>query len=263
MPAAVLDSVFDAIRDYAKRKSISIITGTIDPDMALPTITYGGGPGDTARAPDAPRRMEEFLATIEAFACRVIVVAVMRVDADDWESAQSAWAAAELEFGANYPSVISHGKAVMADAGDPTGEIAEIDIGVLTNDPALLIRYRDRAPWYLPVMDADSLIDELRESVSEAAGNEGRAERDARARQIEETYRAQEAERRKWSGAKRHEIVAQLANHPDFPKAKKEAARIFLFSRLVGDEMPDDREIARLITREALAMYELEIKPTK
>ncbi|MGI8547192.1 MAG: hypothetical protein ACR2M1_07640 [Gemmatimonadaceae bacterium] len=254
-----------AVRSHAEQTKTPIISGTIEADMVLPRIEYEPEPiGDMD--PSQGDRMKGYLVALGAFATQALIVSITRVDEIDWEEAQAAWAAAEGELGEQYAGIVAHAKEVLAAAENPVGEIAELTVAAVTQHPPLLITFTERAPWHLMVMSHQDMLARYRKNVAENAGDGGeeRIARQEAWRRMEEESRAREAEHREWTGAKRKDVVSQLAQHPDFPRCKKEEARIFLFSRIVGDDaMPRDRELARIITREALAMYEIEIKPKK
>jgi hypothetical protein len=259
-----LETTLAAVQSYAVEKGVPLIFGIVrDPELAMATIQVGSDTDDeTGPGLGTGDDVTDFLAAITAFDIQALVATVLRVEAEEWEDAQAAWAAADSELGEQFAGHLTHAKETLIAAGDPVGHIAELTLSAITQQPSIFITQRILAPWYYVVVGYDSILSHIRGD-DEGADDENPhtvARQEAWRRQEEENQ-ARAAEHRKWSGAKRSEIITQLANHPKFPACKKEEARMLLFSRIVGDtEVPQDRELVRTITREALALYDLEVR---
>ncbi len=259
-----LDAMLAAARAYAAQQKVPLIFGTvIDPEMTMATIRIepdtNGQPDEDHAADDL---MKEFRTAIAAFDVQALVATVVRVDADGWEEAQAAWAAADADVSEQSAIGFATMKRTLATAGNPVGRIAELTLSAIVQQPSLHITQCERADWYDAVIEYDSMLAHLRgEDPDDDVESPHNAARQEAWRRQDEENQARAAEHRKWSGARRSQFITLLANHPKFPACKKEEARMLLFSRIVGDdEVPQDRELIRTITREALALYDLEVR---
>jgi len=61
----------------------------------------------------------------------------------------------------------------------------------------------------------------------------------------------------------RSKAARQIASDPRFPQAKTEAARVLITRDVLGDSAPSNEHLVKEISREAKAVFDLEIKPKK
>ena len=138
------------------------------------------------------------------------------------------------------------------------GNVALLNIHFFIKDCPIALNYTYVAQWcndaYQDEFEDDAVDDQNPEEAARF-----RAEREARERRDRE----QQAERDKWTPDARTKAARQIASDPRFPKAKTEAARVFLSRTVLGTEVPSDDYMVKEISREAKAIFEFEIAPDK
>lgn len=137
------------------------------------------------------------------------------------------------------------------------GQIAILDVRAITRNPAIMIEFLAFAPWNSVIHGAEEQVQEIEEDDSAEDDEESETAEIARARR--EEWAAQERERLHWTSKRRTETARRLAEAPDFNKCKREADRVYMLRKMLGDETPSDDHMLKEITREALAIYSLDI----
>ncbi len=123
------------------------------------------------------------------------------------------------------------------------GQHASLGVYAFNKDGPAVFAYRYFAPW-----SDDALGDDSNDGIDPPPDPETEA-------------RLQEAreDREKWTSTARTEAARRIARDPRFPKAKKEADRVFLARDVLGSDLPKDEYTVKEIGREAASIYKLEI----
>lgn len=126
------------------------------------------------------------------------------------------------------------------------GHLAALEIRAISTDPPAVLTYHEFAPWF-ELFFTDAL--------------EPPASRDEPYLNAE--WQALQRERATWTRERRTESARLLASDDRFGSCKTEAARVHLLGLVLTGGLPSDDYLMKEIAREARAIYDLEIKPSR
>lgn len=257
----------------ATERGIPVVPGYLREKKAtgahLLTFADGTAPVDA----DPVTLMQSFLAATAALDIAMFVTWVNRLEEDDWRAAVKTYEQAIADLEASGESSAPGAESAHASlrealkearaARTHVGEVAYLDVSAVTRNPAAIIDWSEATDWSAAVSDPEGTVADARKEAAAAlkaavADADGAAREEAsRARQ--EEWAARERERRLWTAKRRTEASRRLAELPEFGKCAREADRVYMLRKLLGDEAPSDEHMLKEIAREALAIYRLEI----
>ena len=142
------------------------------------------------------------------------------------------------------------------------GKISALGIWIITRNPSVVIEWMPIAPW--KPSSSDRKIIHSNPSSRYLDDEDEEFWDKSELAEINADHKAKLKDRRKWEhGPRRDAVARQLAELPDFPACKREADRVYLLRRMLGDDAPLEDYIAKEITRQAGAIFRLEIAPGK
>ena len=274
-----LEAALTRIIEFAAERQLPVVPGYFDgDDESLPLVIFRDGTsGDSDRPPQDT--MRQYLTALQPLDIAMLVVWVDRLDREEWEEAVHACRASIAEGAGGreldelndlwdevHPAPLADDQrgrleeqlAHTLELEQRLGEIRSLQVRAVTRNPALMIEWWEFAPWSGLISSAAELIDDIDDDSMGMTGAAVAMSPEVQARR--EEWMARDRERSRWTTAIRTATARRLAELPEFPSAKKEADRIYLLRRMLGDEAPSDDYVTKEIAREALAIYKLEIK---
>jgi hypothetical protein len=265
MPNAPLTTALATFHAFASERRIPLVPGSIDRKiLGFPLVAFT--PDDPRVSNDVEAEMQAFTSCLTELEVGLAVVWVDRLTESERQDAVDEYQDAldrleetdQAEQDVNEQrhalgELLAAAKALKA----LVGQIAMLEVQAITRNPAIMIEFLAFAPWNSVVQEAEEQVQEIERDDSAEDGEESDTSEVARARH--EEWETQERERRLWTSKRRTETARRLAESPDFNKCKREADRVYMLRKMLGDETPSDDHMLKEISREALAIYSLDI----
>jgi hypothetical protein len=274
----VLATTVAELTTFASERGVPLVPGFFDQrKLAIPTVDYRADLPQEAED-DVLAQWRAFRETVSTLDVAMLILYVTRLDQAEWEEAVAQYQSAldearelgdghdgdEEPEGADLETL----RRLLAEAEavrPHIGHVSFLDVHAVLRNPTAVITCSTWAPWSEVISDVDERLADAAGGEDDELDDDDGATREAReaARMRREEYEARERERRFWTPKKRTETARRLAEAEGFDQAKREADRVYLLRKLLGDEAPAEDHLLKEMAREALAIYRLEVKPKR
>jgi len=231
MPASTADvgkKLLQEMKEWASLHTLPIVNGHVPRGAGLVSL-------DMDETRDLFPQLRTVLEVVDPY---LVVVEPFELTTEDLEGQLELLVARDTE-----PSQLESVRARFQFVG----QLESLAISVFIKNGPVVLEYHYLAPW-----SDDTLVEEMADFVRPPLDPEAAAR-----------IQAQQDERDRWAPAACTEAARRIALDPRFPKAKTEAARVFLARDVLGTELPRDQYMVKEIGREAKAIFDFEIGPKK